>query len=132
MATVLNMRTLKTPSPVCLHAFLQAGKMFIYRFERCRHFFFILAGKRSHFQIFADRHIRKDPSSLRAMGNPAADNKFCTFFVERLVKKRDFSRFRPQESGNRTQRRRLAGTVCPDKADDLSFFYGQRNPLKRM
>ena len=93
-------------------------------------FLLILTGKGPHFQVFLDGHIGKDPPSFGTMGNPQPHDGFGAFVPQLLSHERNRSGLGAQQPRNRPQRRRLAGAVRADEADDLSFFDVQADSLQ--
>jgi hypothetical protein len=72
-------------------------------------------------EVLLDRQPGEDPPTLGGVGQAQGDDLVGRDAVETLALERDLTRCGPDETGDRAQRRRLAGTVGADEADHLAL-----------
>jgi hypothetical protein len=85
----------------------------------------------AHFQIFQHRHLREHVASLRTMREPERKNGARGGMGDVVSVEHDRAGNRMQQSRDRLQGRRLAGSVRADQGDELTFADGERHALER-
>ncbi len=88
----------------------------------------VVAQERPEVEVLLDGHPREDPPALRASGRcPAATISWPGHRLSRSCPRRSsVPVLRPDQPGDRPQRRRLAGAVGADQGDDLALRDLQR------
>jgi hypothetical protein len=71
-------------------------------------------------QVVPHRHLGEELAPLRHLHDPALDDLHRRAAPERRAVERHRAGARPQDAGDRLQRRRLPGAVRADEGDDLA------------
>ena len=87
----------------------------------------LLAKERPGPQVFLDREIGKNSPALGNMGDSPRDDPVRAQVVDPFTGKMDLAPVQFRESGNRPQRRGLAGAVASDNGDDTAVWYFERD-----
>src|SRR4029453_12035545 len=80
-------------------------------------------------EILFDAQRRKNTTVLRNEGDALAEDAVGRQPLDRLSCEHNAPLRRTQPSHDRPQRRRLAGAVAPENADDLSRIHAERDAL---
>src|SRR5437773_8930917 len=86
----------------------------------------------AHLEVLFHRHTREDPPALGRVREAEADDLVRRHLREVAVAHPDGALPRAQDTGDRSQRRRLPGAVAADERYDLALAHRERGALQRL
>src|SRR5207237_9990976 len=111
-------------------ALAEDGKQRVDALERAGHARGIALRVGAHLEVLEHRHLREDDAALRHIGEAAAQDEVGPHAGDLLAVEDHTALARAEEADDRLERRRLAGAVGPDNADNLARVHLERDILQ--